>query len=148
MKAMKPLLLAGLGSVAIAACAGLAHAGSPADRVLNVVLPDGGIEQIVYSGDVAPQIVLSPAMPGDVAPIAMAQPNPFAALQQISAEMDRQMSAMMNAMASGGMADPGALMPAALGQMPSGGASYSLRVFDRGGRRRRLHAEPGNHVHG
>jgi len=118
MKAVKPLLLAGLASVAVAGYAGFARAGSPDVKTMTVQLPGGGIEEISYTGDVAPQVSLLPAAPGGI-------DDPFAALAQISAAMDQQAAAMMNAMdamTAGAIGQPGLLVPAALGQMPPGGA--------------------------
>ena len=120
MKAMKPLLLAGLASVAVAGYAGFAVAGTPDVKTMAVQLPGGGIEEIEYSGDGAPQVNLLPAAPVDAT-------DPFAALAQISAEMDQQAAAMMNAMdamTAGSMGRPGAMVPAAFGQLPPGGACF------------------------
>jgi len=120
MNAVKPLLLAGLASVAVAGYAGFARAGTPDVKTMTVQLPGGGIEEIEYTGDVAPQVSLLPATP-------VGMPDPFAALAQISAEMDQQAAAMMNAMnamAAGAMGQPGALVPAAFGQLPPGSACF------------------------
>jgi hypothetical protein len=129
MKAMKPLLLASLAAVAVGGYAGLARAGAPDVKTMTVQLPGGGIEEIEYTGDVAPQVSLLPATPAAMA-------DPFAALAQISAEMDQQAAAMMNAMdamAAGGMGPPGALVPAAFGQMPLNGACVqSLQITSLG----------------
>jgi hypothetical protein len=127
MKAVKPLLLAGLASVAVAGYAGLARAGTPDVQTMTVQLPGGGIEQIEYTGNVPPQVSLLPPAPGDAlaAPAGMA--DPFAAIEQISAEMDQQAAAMMNAMnamAAVPIGQPGALVPAAFGPMPPGGACF------------------------
>ncbi len=120
MKAVKPLLLAGLASVAVAGYAGFARAGTSDVKTMTVQLPGGGIEEIDYTGNVPPQVSLLPATPASM-------PDPFAALAQMSAEMDQQAAAMMNvmdAMAAGAMGQPGALVPAAFGQMPPGSACF------------------------
>ncbi len=125
MKAVKPLLLAGLASVAVAGYAGFARAGSPDVKTMTVQLPGGGIEEITYTGAVPPQVSLLPPAPAGI-------DDPFATLAQISAEMDQQAAAMMNAMdamTAGAIGQPGLLVPAALGPMPSGGACFqSLEI--------------------
>jgi hypothetical protein len=134
MKYVKPLLLAGLASVAAAGYAGFAHAGTPDVKTMTVQLPGGGIEEIEYTGNVAPQVILAPALPPDAAAITpMAMPggmsDPFAALAQLSAEMDQQAAAMINAanaMAAGAMGPPGPLVPAGFAQMPPGSTGYSF----------------------
>jgi hypothetical protein len=90
MRIIPTALLAGVASVALA---GVAFAHS-----LTVQLPGGATEHITYAGDVAPQISFGPT------PIA-AEPtwdfganSPFALMQQISAEMDRETAAMMRQM--------------------------------------------------
>ena len=132
MRLVKPLLLAGLASVAVAGYAGFAHAGSPDVKTMTVQLPGGGIEQIEHTGNVAPQVILSPA----ASPVGMT--DPFAALAQMSAQMDQQMATMMNAMdaiTAGAMAPSGALEPAAFDQMTPGSASYSFVSSVSGGAR-------------
>jgi hypothetical protein len=142
MHPVRPLLLAGLASVAVAGLAGFAHAGDPGFKTMTVQLPGGGIEQIEYTGDVAPQVILSSASPddADAAPMAVALPlgatDPFAALEQISAQMDQQAAAMINAvnaMAAGAMAQPGGMVPASFGQLPPGSAGYSYIASMTGG---------------
>jgi hypothetical protein len=98
-------LLAGVGALALA---GVARAAAPDSHVINVRLPGGQVEQIRYTGNTAPTIVLLP----DAAPQAMvlaSQPmippsqamigDPFTMLRQISALMDAQAAAMMRVMA-------------------------------------------------
>ncbi len=142
MQPVRPLLLAGLASVVVAGFAGFAYAGDPGFKTMTVQLPGGGIEQIEYTGNVAPQVILSPASPddADAAPMAVALPlgatDPFAALEQISAQMDQQAAAMINAvnaMAAGTMAQPGPMVPASFGQLPPGSAGYSYIASMTGG---------------
>ncbi len=125
MRAVKPLVLAGLAAVGVAGYAAFARAGTPDVQTMTVQLPGGGIEEIEYTGDAPPQVSLMPAVPAVSDEIA----NPFAALQQISAELDQQAAAMMNAMdamAAGAMGQPGPLVPASFGPMPPGSTSYSF----------------------
>jgi hypothetical protein len=133
MKSVKPLLLAGLASVAVAGYAGFAHAGTPDVKTMTVQLPGGGIEEIEYTGTVAPQVILAPALPADAALMPMAPPgdmtDPFAALEQLSAEMDQQAAAMINAanaMAADAMGPSGPLVPAGFAQMPPSSTGFSF----------------------
>ncbi len=103
---MRKILVAGLAAVVLAGASGLAAAQAPDTHVMTVRLPNGMIEQIQYSGDVPPQVVLAPQ------PIAIA--SPVEMLRRMSAEMDRAMAAMFQGM-------PG--MP---GPMPGGAQSYSV----------------------
>ncbi|HVW75002.1 MAG TPA: hypothetical protein VHC39_15305 [Rhizomicrobium sp.] len=70
-------------------------------HTVTVQLPGGGVETIEYSGKVAPKVSFraNPVFgPVDASPIAFAPigfPS-FAALDQISAQMDRQMNLMMH----------------------------------------------------
>ncbi len=69
-----------------------AIAGDDQPHVLTVQLPGGGVERIQYTGDVAPRIVLVPTSS------MMAQPDPFAALERISAMMQQQQAIMLQQM--------------------------------------------------
>jgi hypothetical protein len=93
MKHLTPVLIASAAALAFTA-ATTAVASGPSDRhEITVRLPGGGIERIEYTGE-APRIVVSPA------PFAQARFAPadfwapFAGLEQISADMDRQMDAL------------------------------------------------------
>lgn len=116
------ILLAGV----VAALAG-ATAVVAAERahVMTVLLPDGSVAHVRYTGDVAPRIVVQPvgalmsrfdaAFGGD---------SPFAAMERISAAMDAQAAAMMR-QASALAAQPGSsARMTALGDAPAG-ADYS-----------------------
>jgi hypothetical protein len=63
-----------------------AIAHDAAMHVVNLVLPDGQIEQVSYHGDVPPRFV--------AVPVGFAA-SPFADFERMSAMMDRQMDAMM-----------------------------------------------------
>jgi hypothetical protein len=116
MKIIPTTLLAGV------ACAALA--GTVAARTLTVQLPDGTTEHIDYAGDVAPQVSFVPA------PAAAMDPNaPFALMQQISAQMDRDADAMMRQMqqiAAQPLAGPGQPIPIDMTKLPPGTQSYSF----------------------
>ena len=89
-------MIAGAAALAIAAAATAAAAGGPSDRhEITIRLPGGGIERIEYTGK-APQVVVDPApfaWPWAVSEDFRASPA-FAALDRMSADMDRQMAAL------------------------------------------------------
>lgn len=125
------LLLAGAAALAFVGLSGLAQANTPRTHVLTVQLPNGVTEQIRYTGDVPPQVVLMPeAMSSaEVAPRTtdFDAASPFAMLQRISAEMDREAAAMFQATDSlMSQPDPGSITEAALGRLPAGTEGYSL----------------------
>ena len=118
-----------LAGAAALAAAGTAIAAPAKDHVLKVALPDGTVEQIRYSGDIAPRIVVVPARTVPVAPIAWFDEAPFAMFDQIAAEMDRQSDAMLRqaAMLAAQPASPDAKVDyAAFGNMPAGTVHYSF----------------------
>lgn len=86
----KALIAGTLGLV----CAGGVYAAAQNVHVMKVALPDGSVAQIHYVGDVAPQIVLAPA----AEPVAFA--DPFAMMDQVAADMDRQQQAMLQQVAA------------------------------------------------
>lgn len=94
MRFSRIAFLAGVGALAVA---GVAHAASTDTHVMTVELPDGQIEHIRYTGDVAPTVTVEPVFAP--APAAMVA-DPFVMLRQISAEMDAEAAAMMREMAA------------------------------------------------
>ena len=89
MNLPKVALFAGVGALALA---GIARAETPETHVLTIELPNGQVEHIRYTGDVAPAVTLEPIFaPTPTAMLA----DPFVVLRQISAEMDAQAAAMM-----------------------------------------------------
>jgi hypothetical protein len=96
-------------------------------HVMTVRLPGGAVERIRYSGDVPPQVVFTDdAMPFDVGwPVAFFGPDsPFAEMNRISAEIDRQMTATMRN-ADAFASNPG-LSEIEAGKLPPGTESYSV----------------------
>src|SRR5579864_1152310 len=98
MRIVRTALSAGAAAVLLSATCGAAVAKGPQSHVMTVRLPGGGVEEIRYSGDVAPQVTVSPeGIPVSVAwPLAMFDSDlSFAGLDRISAAMDRQMNVML-----------------------------------------------------
>ena len=56
MRKMRTALGASVAAIAAIGFCGMAAAQSPQAHVLMITLPDGGIEQIRYAGEVAPQV--------------------------------------------------------------------------------------------
>ena len=102
MRNGKTLVLSGVAALALAGCAGLALA-QPLHSLL-VPLPDGGVAQIQYVGDIAPRVAFAPPpLAVEYFPAA----SPFVALDRISAQMDREMAALID----GAMSPPATLGP-------------------------------------
>ncbi len=133
MTTVRNALLAGAAVLLLAGSVGYAEADSPTPtHVLTVRLPGGGIEQIHYSGNVAPQIVLLPD--GDALPVALAPStgfwvSPFATLDRIAAQMDRETASMLQQaemLAAQPFPGPDQLVPLGFGRMPAGAQGYSF----------------------
>jgi hypothetical protein len=128
MRLTPTLLIAG---VAAAVVAGVATAAALNTHSLTVRLPGGGIERIVYTGNVAPRVEVAPTA---AVPIVWAgapgfDDTAFAAMDRISAQMDREMAAMLGQagpLESGAMAGAGPLTFASTGGLPAGGQSFSF----------------------
>lgn len=130
MQTIRTALLAGAATVLLCGAFNMAAAQSRT-HVLTVRLPGGAVEQIRYSGDAPPEVVVAPdAAPfGYSWPVAFFDPAPFAALDRISAEMDQQMAAMLrnaNALAAQSMSDPRWVSEIGSGRPPAGSESYSF----------------------
>jgi hypothetical protein len=97
MPISRKLLLAGASVLVLAGSAGIAQAQPRSHRthVLTLQLPGGGTEQIRYTGDIPPQVILVPAT-ARITALAQDWAAPFAVLNQISSEMDQQMAALMH----------------------------------------------------
>lgn len=93
MRIIPTMLLAALGSVALAAAA-----TAQSSHTMTVRLPDGALEQIQYTGDTPPQVAIVPtptAFGFGPTPIwTIAPPAPLANIQQIVANADREAGAM------------------------------------------------------
>jgi len=127
MRSLKTALGAGVAAVAAIGICGAALAQSPQIHTMTVTLPGGGIEEIQYTGAVAPRVVVSSAP----APIFAAMPSifesgsPFAEFERISAAMDRQADQMLREAAA---LQAGAAQPnlTAVSAMPAGSRAYSF----------------------
>jgi hypothetical protein len=75
--------MTGAAAIMLAGVSSLAVAGSSDVHVMNVLLPDGRVQQIRYTGDVPPTIVMAPVE------------SPFAAMDRMMAAMQQRMNAMM-----------------------------------------------------
>ena len=96
---------------------------------MTLRLPDGSIQQIRYTGNVPPQVVLAPmpaaAPPGFFGPVLFGPigfgPS-FAAVERMSAILDRQADAMMRQVA----AMQSAVMEGGSDRLPPGLQVYSM----------------------
>lgn len=129
---MKIFLAKILPAALLAGVASTAFAGVVAANTLTVQLPDGATEQITYSGDVAPQVSFTPPPTAPAAQTidwASGPPSPFALMQQVAAQMDRDAAAMMRQMreiAVQPMAGPGQPIQIDMTKLPAGTQSYSF----------------------
>lgn len=93
MRFLSTVVIAGIGSLALAGSA-LAQAA----HTMNVRLPDGSLEQIQYSGNTPPRVVIAP-VPA-FAPVmgvpdwAFGPVSPFAEMRRIAVEANRDAAAM------------------------------------------------------
>jgi hypothetical protein len=128
MRKVTKLLLAGAGAMTLA---GVAVAAADNHHIMNVVLPDGSIAHIQYVGNVAPRVVVAPT--AQAVPVAFVAADPFAMMDRISYEMDRQMEAMLQQASALRQAAPGGqLSEAALQSLPPGTVSYSFTSYSSG----------------
>ncbi len=106
MRTSRFAVLTGCAAAVLAGCTSLAEAKAPRTHVLTIPLPSGQLEQVRYTGDVAPTIVVTPApMPTSSMPMSVDSPSPFAMLDEITAMMDRQADALFRAAAADGSPD-------------------------------------------
>lgn len=98
MRKLRTALAAGIVAVAVA---GVAVTAAERVHVMKVDLPDGGVAQIHYIGDVAPQIqvVRGEAVAPQRIAIPMAFADPFAQMDMMMAQMEQRHHAMMQQIA-------------------------------------------------
>jgi hypothetical protein len=133
MRLTRKAAFAGLASLAVAGAAVAADA--PRFHTMNVSLPDGAVAHVRYSGDVAPTITFdrAPAQSwvDPAAILAGFDPAPFAALDRMAAEMDREAAVMLRHARSGApganlaAGGPGMTLLGGAG-LPPGVAGYSF----------------------
>ena len=134
MRTIRTAMIAGTAAIGLVGLPGAASAQSPRIHVMNVQLPDGGVAQVQYVGDVPPQIAVANAP--TVAPLGfpmfMAMPSlfgsesPFAMMDRISAAMDRQMAAVMQSAQTLPTLNATQMTEAAMRNLPAGAQSYSF----------------------
>lgn len=125
-KILPATFLAGIATIALA--------GTVAAHTLTLQLPDGTTEQINYAGDVAPHVAFTRAPAASAASSqtidqAFGPQSPFALMQQIAAQMDRDSDAMMRQMreiAAQPLAGPGQPLQIDMTKLPPGTQSYSF----------------------
>ena len=84
----RKFLAGGAALLTLVGFCGFAAARDGGQHTMTVTSPDGGTVTIRYSGDVAPRVAFGTAD-------AMQAGSPFAMMDRIAAEMDRQMDAMI-----------------------------------------------------
>ncbi|HEX3864061.1 MAG TPA: hypothetical protein VHY35_20450 [Stellaceae bacterium] len=135
MRTLHTALLAGVAALALgvagSASAQNSQPSGTQTHVMTVRLPDGGIGQVRYVGDVPPQIVFDNAASAPMRsffPSSFFGGSPFAMLDQISAEMDRQAATMFRqADAMAAMAQSGTQpTEAAMRALPPGSENYTF----------------------
>lgn len=133
MRTASTALLAGVAAIAVAGLSGIAAARDLNTHVMTVAVPGGGVAEIRYTGDVPPQVVLSPA-PTTLSALTpfgafFGSASPFADLERLSAAMDREAASLMRQaellarVPAFGGSQP---IQAALGGLPPGTTSYTM----------------------
>jgi hypothetical protein len=120
MRLTKTAIFAGLA--AIAGVTAVSAAERQPVHTMLVHLPDGSVEQVRYTGDVAPRVVLRPVAV-DPMLAAFGPDSPFAMMDRISAQMDAQMAGMMHQAAMMQRMTPQQLQQTALAGAPAGTTS-------------------------
>ena len=117
-------------AVALAGVTAVAAAEHQPVHVMTVDLPGGGVEQIRYTGDVAPRVLVQdeavPLAAASFFDTAFGPDSPFSELDRISAEMERQAAVMMRQAALMQFAPDAALQQATLASPPAGATSVTM----------------------
>jgi hypothetical protein len=122
-------VLAGVAAIALLGVTGLTLAQINKARVLDVRLPDGSHAHIRYIGDTPPTVSFAPA-PSALSILAPASDplgsdGPFAALERISAAMDRQAETLLREAPSPAITGPDEIK-VDLGKLPPGTQGFSM----------------------
>lgn len=83
-------------ALALAGVTAVAAADRHPVHTILVNLPDGSVEQVRYTGDVAPRVVVRPVAAELFMDTAFGPDLPFAMMDRISAEMDAHMASLMH----------------------------------------------------
>ncbi|HWA31113.1 MAG TPA: hypothetical protein VG867_08440 [Rhizomicrobium sp.] len=131
MRKLPFLLLAG----AVALGGSAAYAASNDVHHMTLRMPDGGIAQIEYTGNVAPKISVAPMTQADFDAFApRVSLMPIADFAQMQVAMDRQMSAMfqqidaMNAQMAQAFAHANGPIEATLHGLPQGSSNTTTLI--------------------
>jgi|SRR6185437_4513795 len=130
MPSVKSFLVASLAAAVVASAGGAAVAAGSHLHTLTVNLSDGGVAVIRYAGNAPPQVTVRPRadLTAWPAPEAADWAAPFADLDRIAAEMDRQADAMLRlamTAAPPAVTAPGETL-ADFGRLPAGAQGYSF----------------------
>jgi hypothetical protein len=130
MRTVRHALLAGVAAIAVAGFSGGAFAQTPQVHVMTIRIPGGGVEQITYTGNVAPQVTVNTApRPAEAAlPSLFGPDSAFAQFERISQEMDWQADALLRETAMLAAAQPsfGQLQATDFADLPAGSQGYSF----------------------
>ncbi|RVT89440.1 hypothetical protein [Sphingomonas crocodyli] len=129
MRFTRKTLIAGVAALSLA---GAAYAAEQHAKVMKVQMPDGSVEEIHYTGDVAPRVVFAPVAAVDPASMfeaAFGADSVFAQMERMQAQMMAQHQAMMRQAAAMAAQTPAAgadsLHMTSIGDPANGGASYT-----------------------
>lgn len=140
MRIRRPFALAAAAAL-VTGLAVTAYAKAPALHVLRVALPDGGVETIRYTGDVAPRVAIAPAearvgldpFAGAGFDDASSDARSDGGLDHLAAMMDAHLEAMLRGAVpmpappgDAAAAADGALEMTALADAPAGARSVSV----------------------
>ncbi len=129
MRFSRTLAFTGL-AVALAGVTAVAAAERLPVHEMVVHLPGGGIERIRYTGNVVPHILVAdeaaPMTAESFLDTAFGPASPFAELDRISTEMERQANALLRQAALMQSLPDAQLQQAALANAPAGASSYTV----------------------
>jgi hypothetical protein len=139
VQALRNAILVSAAVIGVAGFAGSIAAQNSNVHVIAIHLPDGSVEQIRYIGDQPPQVSVdqdgeSSAFAPQFGPFE-AEPA-FADLVRMSAEMDREATAMLRqvrSLSANGVA-PDGFASADFGKLPPGAQGYSVVSTMSGGK--------------
>ena len=113
-------------ALALAGVTAVAAADRQPVHTMLINLPDGSVEQVRYTGNVPPRVVLRPVAAESFLDTAFGPDSPFAMMDRISARMDAQMAGMMRQAAMMQSMTPEQLQQAA---MRRGGGTARTATF-------------------